>query len=235
MDMISYKTWMGNTKLGAYKLISLDKIPSTQDVAHDLIAAGRAKDKTVITATVQTAGRGRYRRTWVSHVGNLYASFLYKIRKPNPELSYAVAVAVAEALIHFGLLVQIKWPNDVLVNGKKISGILIEYSNNFVIVGIGINVAHAPRLLGYPTAKINDFTNVNLADLFGALIKKLDFWRDQDFEIVRKRWLDLAIGVNQKIKYRGQDMNLVGLGANGALILNDGARDIHVYGDEIML
>ena len=154
--------------MGAYKLISLDKIPSTQDVAHDLIAAGRAKDKTVITATVQTAGRGRYRRTWVSRAGNLYASFLYKIRKPNPELSYAVAVAVAETLIHFGVPTQIKWPNDVLVDGKKISGILIEYSNNFVIIGIGINVAHAPRLPGYPTAKINDFTNVNLADLFAV-------------------------------------------------------------------
>ena len=117
--------------MGAYKLISFDKISSTQDYAHDLIAQKTATDKTVITALAQSAGRGRYRRTWVSHHGNLYASFIYKITERDPRLSYAVAVAIAETLISFGLNPQIKWPNDVLIDGKKISGVLIEYSQNF--------------------------------------------------------------------------------------------------------
>ena len=87
---------MGDTELGAYKLISFDKIPSTQDYAHDLIAQKKATDKTLITALAQSAGRGRYRRTWVSHHGNLYASFIYKISERDPRLSYAVAVAIAD-------------------------------------------------------------------------------------------------------------------------------------------
>ena len=70
---------MGDIKLDAYKLLSFDKIPSTQDYAHDLIARGEAVNKTVITALAQSSGRGRYKRNWVSHHGNLYVSFIYKI------------------------------------------------------------------------------------------------------------------------------------------------------------
>ena len=94
--------------MDAYKLISFDKIPSTQDYAHDLIAQRTASDKTVITALAQSAGRGRYKRNWVSHHGNLYSSFIYKVVERDPRLSYAVAVAIAETVIHFGMQPQIK-------------------------------------------------------------------------------------------------------------------------------
>ena len=93
--------------MDAYKLISFDKIPSTQDYAHDLIADGKATDKTVVVSQAQSAGRGRYKRTWVSHHGNLYASFIYKNFERDPRLSYAVAVAIAETLISFGITPQI--------------------------------------------------------------------------------------------------------------------------------
>ena len=89
--------------MDTYKLLSFDKISSTQDYAHDLIAHGEAHNKTIIHALAQSAGRGRYRRTWVSHHGNLYASFIYKTPERDPKLSYAVAVAIAETLISFGL------------------------------------------------------------------------------------------------------------------------------------
>ena len=145
---------MENTKLDTYKLLSFDKITSTQDFAHDLIARGTATNKTVIMALAQSAGRGRYRRTWVSHHGNLYVSFIYKLDERDPRLSYAVAVAIAETLISFGMNPQIKWPNDVLIDGKKISGVLIEYSQNFVIVGIGINVKTCPTVKAYNTSQM---------------------------------------------------------------------------------
>ena len=138
MDTISYKILMGNIKLDTYKLLSFDKITSTQDYAHDLIANGEASNKIIVKALAQSAGRGRYRRNWVSHHGNLYVSFIYKITERNPKLSYAVGIAVAETLLSFKLKPQIKWPNDILIDDKKISGILIEYSQNFVIIGIGI-------------------------------------------------------------------------------------------------
>lgn len=226
---------MENIKLVAYKLISLDKIPSTQIWAHDLIANNTATDKTVIVANSQTSGHGRYGRKWISHSGNLYASFIYKIKRYDPKISYSIAVAVAETLIYFGVKPKIKWPNDILIDGKKVSGILIEYDKNFVIIGIGIDVNHAPKLLEYQTAKMNDFVKVSMQELLSMLIKKIDLWRNADFEKVRERWIELAFETDKKIKYHNRQFDFVGLSDEGALILRDNKNDIFVYGDEINL
>ena len=226
---------MGNIQLDAYKLISLDKIPSTQDWAHDLITKGTAENKTVITATAQTAGRGRYKREWISHTGNLYASFIYKVYERDPKISYAVAVAVAETLINFGISPKIKWPNDVLIDGKKISGILIEYSQNFMIVGIGINITTCPTVKDYPTTKMNKYTDVSVEDVLPVLMKKLDKWRGADFAIVRSRWMELATSINQMVKYHGMSAELIGINEEGALVLRCGTRYVLTYGDEISI
>ncbi|MBO7645017.1 MAG: biotin--[acetyl-CoA-carboxylase] ligase [Alphaproteobacteria bacterium] len=219
--------------MGTYKLISLDKIPSTQDWAHDLIAEKKAFDKTVIVATAQTAGRGRYRRKWVSRTGNLYASFIYKNLERDSKLSYAIGVAVAETLINFGMSPKIKWPNDILIDGKKISGILIEYAQNFVIVGIGVNIKTCPKVPEYETTKVDNFTKVTIKDVLNILIKKIDALRGADFEVIRKRWTELALSINKKIKYHGKEMEMIGLNVNGALILRCGSKYLLTYGDEI--
>lgn len=225
---------MGRIKLDTYKLLSFDKIPSTQDYAHDLIAHNKMDNKTIITAMAQSAGRGRYRRSWVSHHGNLYASFVYKITERDPRLSYAIGIAVAETLINFGINPQIKWPNDVLVDGKKISGVLIEYSQKFVIIGIGINIKTCPTVPEYKTTKINNYVkNVDVSDLLNVLIKKIDKWRKADFAVVRERWMNLAAALNKMIKYHGKDVELIGLNEDGALVLRDGSRYILTYGEEI--
>ena len=225
----------GGIKLDAYKMLSFDKIPSTQDYAHDLIAEGKATDKTVVVAQAQSAGRGRYKRTWVSHHGNLYASFIYKVYERDPKLSYAVAVAIAETLIAFGLKPQIKWPNDVLIDGKKISGVLIEYARNFVIVGIGINIKTCPTVKEYKTTKVNDYTNASVEEILSVLMKKLDKWRGVDFAFVRERWMELAICINQMIRYQGKEAELIGLNEDGALVLRFDSRYVLTYGDEISI
>ncbi len=236
MDMILYKTPKENIKLDTYKLLSFDKIPSTQDYAHDLILHGEASNKTIIKALAQSAGRGRYRRTWVSHHGNLYTSFIYKIEERDPKLSYAVAVAIAETLISFGLTPQIKWPNDVLINGKKISGVLIEYAQSFVIVGIGINIKTCPTVKEYKTTKINNFVkDIDINDVLSVLIKEIDRWRNLDFAFVRERWMNLAAGLNKTIQYHGKPAELIGLNEDGALVLRNGSRYVLTYGDEISM
>ena len=217
-----------------YKLISFEKIPSTQDYAHDLIAKKLAENKTIVVAQSQTSGRGRYKRKWVSHSGNLYASFIYKISDRDPKLSYAIGVAIAETLISFGIEPRIKWPNDVLVDGKKISGTLIEYSQNFVIVGIGINIKTCPKLDEYKTEKMHSFNkNISVNDVLSVLIKKIDKWRRANFESVRERWLDLAMCLNKTVKYQGKPAVLIGLNNDGALILRSGSKYFLTYGDEI--
>lgn len=223
------------TKLAGYKLISFDKIPSTQTYALNMVATGEARDHTVIMAEAQSAGRGRYRRTWVSHHGNLYVSFIYSAEERDPKLSYMVAVAIAETLISFGTHPRIKWPNDIMIDGKKISGTLIEYAGQFVIVGIGINIKTNPTVENYKTTKLDNYVHVDKSDLLNKLMKNLDKWRRTDFPLVRARWMDLATGLNKIVKYRGENVELIGINENGALVLRNDTRYILAYGDEISM
>ena len=226
---------MGSIKLANYKLISFDKIPSTQTYALEMVASGAARDHTVIMAMAQSAGRGRYRRTWVSHHGNLYVSFIYNADERDPRLSYVVAVAVAETLISFGIHPKIKWPNDILIDGKKVCGILIEYAGRFVIVGIGINIKSNPTVAAYQTTKLDNYATVEKTELLNRLMKNLDRWRCMPFVNVRARWMDLAAGLNRTAKYRGEEMELIGINENGALILRNDTRYMLAYGDEISM
>lgn len=221
--------------MAGYKLISFDKIPSTQTYALDMVAQGTARDHTVILAEAQSAGRGRYRRTWVSHHGNLYASFIFATDERDPRLSYVVAVAVAETMIAFGINPTIKWPNDILIDGAKVAGILIEYAGAFVIVGIGVNIKTNPTVAEYKTTKLENYSNVSRDEFLNKLMKNLDKWRRTDFVNVRARWMELAAGLHRVVKYRGGDVELIGINENGALILRHDTKYFLAYGDEISM
>lgn len=218
-----------------YKLFCLEKVTSTQDVAREMVANGNAGNNCVVIANAQSAGRGRYNRKWVSHHGNLYASFIYGCDEPDARIAYSVAVAVAETLMSFGISPQIKWPNDVLVDGKKISGILIEYYNDYVIVGVGINIESKPTVPEYKTIKMSEFVEVSVDAVFSKLLYNMKKWRFEKFPLVREHWLKLAIGLNKLVKYRGVQHELVGINDNGALILRRDSKYYLVYGDEISM
>lgn len=204
-------------------------------MAADMIASHRAGDHSVIVAAAQSDGRGRFRRKWVSHHGNLYASFIYAAPERDARLSYAVAVAVADTLISLGVIPTIKWPNDILVDGKKISGILIEYFGRFVVVGIGINISTNPTVESYKTTKMNNYIKTNEQEVLSRLMKFLDKWMRTDFSVVRARWMSLATGLNTTVKYRGATAELIGINENGALVLRCGTRYVLAYGDEIVI
>jgi BirA family biotin operon repressor/biotin-[acetyl-CoA-carboxylase] ligase len=126
-------------------------LPSTNDRLKQRARAGAAP-WTVVLADAQTAGRGRQGRRWVSPPGNLYLSVLLRPEPPDARwslLPLAAGLAVAEAMGEAGLEARLKWPNDVIVGGGKIGGILAEGSSSadgleFVVVGIGVNVALRP-------------------------------------------------------------------------------------------
>lgn len=226
---------MGCTKLAGYKLISFDKIPSTQTYALDMVASGTARDHTIVIAEAQSAGRGRYRRTWVSHHGNFYASFIFSAPERDSRLSYMVAVAIAETIMSFGIIPTIKWPNDILIDGKKVCGVLIEYAGAFVIVGIGINIKSNPTVAENITTKLENYADVPKAELLNRLMRNLDKWMKTDFAIVRARWMELAIALRKIVKYRGQDVELIEINENGALVLRRGSEYMLAYGDEISM
>ena len=131
------------------RTIWVDRVPSTQDMLHEL-AAGGAVDGTAVVAVEQTAGRGSRGRSWVSGRGGLWLSVLARpVGRTAPEaLSVRVALAIADALERTGIGdLQVKWPNDLLLDGRKIGGILSEARwvgdrLAWVAIGVGINVTN---------------------------------------------------------------------------------------------
>ncbi|GHT58543.1 biotin--[acetyl-CoA-carboxylase] ligase [Bacteroidia bacterium] len=211
-----------------YKLFSFDKIPSTQDYAHALVVDGRAKDRMIVLAEAQSMGRGRHRRAWVSHHGNLYVSFIFANAAMGSALSYAVAVSVAHTLQSFGIRARIKWPNDILVDSKKISGILIEYSGDFAIVGIGLNIKTNPTVsAAYKTTKTDNYVlGISRDALLAELKSQLDHWTSAKFRTVRAAWTALAEQIGEHITHNGQTGIMRGLDENGALILEVDGKEI---------
>lgn len=201
-----------------------------------MVADGRASDHTAIVARAQSAGRGRYRRTWVSHHGNLYVSFIFNSIERNPRIAYSVAVAVAQTIMAYGITPQIKWPNDILIDGAKVCGILIEYAGPFVIVGIGVNIKTNPTVKEYKTTRMDKYVeNISVTDFLGRLMRQLDVWMSRDFSVVRNRWMDLAVALSRTVKYRGATVRLIEINTDGALVLRDGAQYFLAWGDEIGL
>ena len=140
------------------KFLYFETLGSTQDYVKDLAAKGEVSP-IWIRAGSQNAGRGRRGRQWVSKPGNLYASGLYPwdgASALKPLSSFVVALAVAETLSTYidSKKISLKWPNDVLVDGAKIAGILLEAGEGWIAIGVGINLEHHPQNLPYPVTHL---------------------------------------------------------------------------------
>ena len=165
-----------------------------------------------VAAREQTAGRGRLDRDWVSPPGNLYASYLCPITPDMalPSLSLVVGLAVADtldAVLAGAAPVTLKWPNDVLVAGRKVSGVLLEMTKGAVVIGIGINITSAPSGVRYPATAISD--HIGMApgpeDLLGrldeCLLARLAAWRQQGFDgALKSDWLARGPDVGTPLK-----------------------------------
>jgi BirA family biotin operon repressor/biotin-[acetyl-CoA-carboxylase] ligase len=135
-------------------ILICDQCGSSMDSAWGLLTAREIHTWDSVIVTEQTAGRGQFRRNWVSPAGNLYASWVWPpLSGSNHSTAYqenliplVAAYIVAHSLELLGVDVRIKWPNDLLYKTRKIGGILVEQQDRKIIVGIGINVASAPRL-----------------------------------------------------------------------------------------
>ncbi len=164
----------------------VDVVDSTGSTNADLVAAaGRgAVDRSVLVALAQTAGRGRLGREWVAPPGNgLTFSVLLR-----PEVSPArwgwlpllTGLAVCEAVRSAaGVGATVKWPNDVLVDGRKLAGVLAEVAGDAVVVGVGLNVALAEDELPVPTATsllLAGSRTLDPAQVLGAVLGRLDHW-----------------------------------------------------------
>ena len=139
-----------------YQLIRLEEIDSTNCEARRLAEAGEA-GPVWIMARSQTAGRGRRGRAWLSAPGNLAATLLIRpARQPCGQLSFAAALAAADVAEHFAPTapVTVKWPNDVLAGDRKMAGILLESTGDWLAVGVGINLVSHPETTEFPATSL---------------------------------------------------------------------------------
>ncbi|NYD89873.1 biotin--[acetyl-CoA-carboxylase] ligase [Sphingomonas melonis] len=209
-----------------------------------LLARQGAGEGLWLRAERQTAGKGRLGRSWVSEPGNLYTTTLVRLRPTDPAaatLALVAAVALHQAVGVFmpaGRAAGLKWPNDLLLDGAKLSGILLERSKDAVAVGIGVNLAHHPDLPDRATtslaavgAPVDPATFIEvLADAFG---RWLAVWRGQGLIAIRDAWLAAAHPVGTALSVRLPDGRawdglFDGLDPDGALILRLASGERHV-------
>jgi BirA family biotin operon repressor/biotin-[acetyl-CoA-carboxylase] ligase len=229
-----------------FRPVALEAVDSTNDEAKRRAAAG-VPEGTLVWAGVQTAGRGRRGRGWISPAGNLYMSVI--LRPPMPagramQASFVAALAVAEAvaeLLPDGCAIACKWPNDVLVGGRKTAGILLEASGvaadpvDWVVVGIGVNLLTRPAdgaIESPATALAEEGGTAGSAEALAAVCRRFDAWhrtwRNSGFAPVRQAWLERAHGRGgpARVRLEGQMVEgvFVDLDGDGALVLQTEGR-----------
>lgn len=190
-------------------------------------------------------------RNWESPAGNLYASTLVRPRSGDPPvatLALVAAVALHEVASAHIDGVTLKWPNDLLVAGAKLSGILLERAGEAVAIGFGVNLAHHPEDLGRPATSIASQGGgapdpaLFVEDLAQAMARWLSRWRTEGLAPVRARWLEHAHGRGTALSVTQPDDSVLaglfdGLDADGALILRlaDGRSHVIHAGDVFLI
>jgi len=242
-----------------YSLICLDEIDSTNLEALRQAENG-VEGPLWIVAERQTRGRGRRGRDWITSQGNLFATLLLTGQGPAGVmcgLSFVAAVAVANMIEHqvaqakLSVQVNLKWPNDVLLNNAKAGGILVETSgagsqqNAYAVaIGIGLNIStHPTQNLIYPTTDFAECgLELNSNDVFEHLAVSFDhclsLWQHgAGFAPIKQRWLEFGPSVGQELEINtGVDVitgAFMGLDQQGELILRlpDGSQQVIVAGD----
>lgn len=227
-----------------YRRVALDEVPSTNDEALGL-AAGGAEEGTLVTARRQTRGRGRRGRRWHSPEGNLHLSLV--LRPPGGAgaavaIAFAAALAVAESiedLLPDADPVEVKWPNDVLLGGRKAAGVLVEAAppdGAAVVLGVGVNLASAPAGTPYPATALArpgappPAVEEALAVFCRRFLDRYNRWRKEGFAPLRRDWLGRARGLGQPlavdVEGRRFDGTFTGIDEDGALCLDLGAGGV---------
>ena len=240
-----------------------EALGSTQERAREL-ARSEMPHGTLVVAKVQTGGRGRRGRRWGSPVGGLWMSL---VLRPDfdaslaPRITQTAAVGLSKALWNFGLEARIKWPNDLLVAGRKVCGILAESGAkhgpagpgrppagtrrlDYVVLGVGMNVNLDPADLAVPDREVTTVRfelgrDVELLQLLRVLLSNLDveLRRIENFGAVLEDWraLNCTLGECVRVTRFGEtfDGRAVDLSPEGALLLETPRGNVELFEGEI--
>jgi len=242
------------------KQVAIEVVAETGSTNADLLArAGALVSPVLLVAQSQTAGRGRAGRVWHSTASSaLTFSLAWKFARPLHALiglPLAIGVALAEALEVFGVQVELKWPNDILRDGAKLAGILIETvpekrmrtEGTWLVVGIGINLAMSAQLqsrIGRAVAEVSELQQLDrerlLALLLSALSDALAQFDAQGFEAFVARWNRLHAYAGRAVRILDHDRVLhegsaVGVDDSGCFLLDTAAGRIAVLAGDVSL
>lgn len=210
------------------------ELESTNCLALQLIKNNSINHNQIILADLQTAGKGRMGKNWASPEGNLYFSLILKPQKPiniSAQLSFLSAVAMGLTLAKFGAEKKInyKWPNDILIDGKKVAGILLESDADFVVLGVGVNIKFYPENTTYPATSLHqeDFIISNKENLLKKFLENFSNlyqkWLNFGFAPIRNLWLAEAFNLGKEIK-----VNLPGKSLSGVF------KDVNKEGNLVL-
>lgn len=233
----------------------MSECTSTNTLAVEAGSKGNAGPSWFI-AGKQTAGRGRRGRPWTSETGNLFCSYLFQPSKhlsSMTPLPFIVALALRDALIAIGChpeQVRCKWPNDVLVNDQKISGILIESStagvqnSGFVVIGVGLNLTHTPSSTQFNATSLGDILTQTISPqtafkvFADNLTERLQAWTQDQMVSLVEEWSACAWGLGKRREIRTNDATfharVMGLAPDGALELKlDDGSSKQIYAGDV--
>jgi BirA family transcriptional regulator, biotin operon repressor / biotin---[acetyl-CoA-carboxylase] ligase len=224
--------------------IELESCGSTNDEAARLARAG-ARHGTVVIAERQTAGRGRDGRAWQSPPGGLYLSAIVRPPLPIvdvPPMTLAIGIGLCDAIRFAGAPASLKWPNDVLLDGKKLAGVLVEAQSQgnkleSVVVGIGINLdGELPDDVAETATTLADAsgTRIDREAFIAHLLADVERWIDRyvgvGLEAIIPAWHDrMALGLAARATVDGASLvgEVAGLDHDGALLLRDADGGVH--------
>ena len=213
----------------------LNVCTSTNDIAFNAALSGEVEGTSYLAHT-QTEGRGRNQNKWTSSKGNLFLSTIIKPKSDKSlwhQLSVIVGFSIVQVLVDLGVnsnLIDLKWPNDVLVDNKKISGVLLESSDNFVIVGIGLNILKTPILeTKWATTKLNDHLkgSINIKNIGLKILNKVFYnyysWEKFGFvffkEDINKKMFNINKNIIINVNSKSNLLNgvFLGIGDSGGI------------------
>ncbi len=213
-------------------VLRFDSVTSTQDIARMIM-----KENVAIVAKSMSGGYGRMKRKWFAPYGGLWLSLILRIRREITLMTLATGVAVVESLRKFGIIAELKWPNDVIYKGKKLCGILGEIHGDMAIIGIGINLKNEiPEEI--KDIAIN-LPHIDPDALLPILLDEIEIWMNNECGEIIEGWkrYDITIGKRVRVEDRGEIYEGIAknIAQDGHLIISTSFGEKHIYTGDVKI